>query len=232
MQNAATRSPSRTGAPSGALRTTPPTSLPGTNGRSGLTWYSPRVWSTSGNETPAACTSTTTPPSGAIMCAGPGSGRSTSLSAESGPVSSAIWIALIGGNLVGRAGRALRGLAAGVPQRVEQGLAGAGDGWQQRQEAAQTVAQPRGELRALAAARAGEALLQPAEQRERDLVRAVAAQRPARRSALDGGAELHQPGLLVARRTRVPALAAREDADVAAGAPAELGGDRGEHEGM
>jgi hypothetical protein len=43
MQNAATRSPSFTPAPSVAARTTPPTSLPGTNGMSGLTWYSPRV---------------------------------------------------------------------------------------------------------------------------------------------------------------------------------------------
>ena len=47
-----------TAAPSGAERTVPPTSLPGTNGRSGLNWYSPRVCSTSGNETPAAFTST------------------------------------------------------------------------------------------------------------------------------------------------------------------------------
>ena len=60
MQQAATRSPAFTAAPSGALRTTPATSLPGTNGSGGLCWYSPRVWSTSGNDTPAACTSTTT----------------------------------------------------------------------------------------------------------------------------------------------------------------------------
>ena len=40
MQNAATRSPGLTGASSGALRTTPPTSLPGTNGSGGLNWYS------------------------------------------------------------------------------------------------------------------------------------------------------------------------------------------------
>ena len=45
--------------PPGALRTTPATSLPGTNGSGGLIWYSPRVCSSSGNETPAACTSTT-----------------------------------------------------------------------------------------------------------------------------------------------------------------------------
>ena len=52
MQHAATRSPSLSGEPSGALRTVPATSLPGTNGSGGLIWYSPRVWSTSGNETP------------------------------------------------------------------------------------------------------------------------------------------------------------------------------------
>ena len=43
MQQAATRSPSASPDPSGALRTTPPMSVPGTNGRSGLYWYSPRV---------------------------------------------------------------------------------------------------------------------------------------------------------------------------------------------
>src|SRR5690606_1745535 len=58
--NAATRSPGRTEAPSGAERTTPATSVPGTNGSSGLYWYNPRVCNTSGNVTPAACTSTTT----------------------------------------------------------------------------------------------------------------------------------------------------------------------------
>src|SRR5689334_12892616 len=88
MQNAATRSPARTAAPSGALRTTPATSLPGTNGSSGLIWYAPRVCSTSGKETPAARTSITTP-------SPPGSGMSTSLSADSGPLSSTIWIARI-----------------------------------------------------------------------------------------------------------------------------------------
>ena len=36
MQNAATRSPGLTAAPSGAERTMPPTSLPGTNGSVGL----------------------------------------------------------------------------------------------------------------------------------------------------------------------------------------------------
>ena len=61
MQKAATRSPGLRPEPSGALSTTPPTSLPGTKGSGGLSWYSPRVWSTSGNETPAACTSTSTP---------------------------------------------------------------------------------------------------------------------------------------------------------------------------
>ena len=51
--------PRSTPSPSGALRTTPATSLPGTNGSGGLIWYSPRVWSTSGNDTPAAWTSIT-----------------------------------------------------------------------------------------------------------------------------------------------------------------------------
>ena len=40
-QKAATRSPGLTAAPAGALRTTPPTSLPGTNGSGGFIWYSP-----------------------------------------------------------------------------------------------------------------------------------------------------------------------------------------------
>ena len=74
MQKAATRSPAATPAPSGALRTTPATSLPGTNGSGGLIWYSPRVCSTSGNETPAACTSTTTPSAPVIGWVGPARG--------------------------------------------------------------------------------------------------------------------------------------------------------------
>ena len=41
-QNAATRSPALTAAPAGALRTTPPTSLPGTYGSGGFIWYCPR----------------------------------------------------------------------------------------------------------------------------------------------------------------------------------------------
>src|SRR4051794_12017160 len=90
MQNAATRSPGLRSLPSGAERTTPPTSLPGTNGSGGLTWYSPRVWSTSGNDTPAACTSTSTDESGAIGCE-VGSSTSSRRRAESGPVSSVIW---------------------------------------------------------------------------------------------------------------------------------------------
>src|SRR4051794_2930526 len=93
MQNAATRSPGLTPAPSVALRTIPATSLPGTNGSGGLTWYSPRVWSTSGNETPAACTSTTTPAPGVSRCDASGSGTSASRSALSGPVRSTIWMA-------------------------------------------------------------------------------------------------------------------------------------------
>src|SRR5947209_10754808 len=84
-QNAATRSP--------VSRRMPPTSLPGTNGSSGLNWYSPRVCRTSGNETPAACTSTTTPRPGVSMCVGSGSGTSTSSSARSGPSRFTIWTA-------------------------------------------------------------------------------------------------------------------------------------------
>jgi hypothetical protein len=75
----------------------PPTSLPGTNGSGGLSWYSPRVWSTSGNETPALCTSTTTPLPGVSMWDGGGSGSSTTRSARSGPLNSTIWTARIGG---------------------------------------------------------------------------------------------------------------------------------------
>src|SRR3954467_2212577 len=93
MQKAATRSPSLTAAPAGALRTVPATSLPGTNGRSGWIWYSPRVCSTSGNETPAAWTSITTPLPGVSGCDGSGSGRSASVSADSGPLRSVIWTA-------------------------------------------------------------------------------------------------------------------------------------------
>src|SRR5687767_7294249 len=90
MQHAATRSPCASREPSGALRTVPATSLPGTNGSGGLIWYSPRVWSTSGNDTPAACTSTTTPLPGVSGCEGSGSGRSVSDRADSGPVRSTI----------------------------------------------------------------------------------------------------------------------------------------------
>src|SRR3954447_25753500 len=95
MQHAPTRSPSLTAAPSGALRTMPPTSLPGMNGRSGLTWYWPRVWSTSGNETPAAWTSTTTPRPGVSRWDGSGSGASASSRASSGPLRLAMWMALM-----------------------------------------------------------------------------------------------------------------------------------------
>ena len=61
--NAATRSPAEKPEPSGADRTTPATSEPGTNGSGGLIWYSPRLCSTSGKVTPAACTSINTMPS-------------------------------------------------------------------------------------------------------------------------------------------------------------------------
>src|SRR3954447_11791729 len=98
MHMAATRSPAFTSAPSGAERTMPPTSAPGTNGSGGLNWYWPRLWSTSGNETPAALTSTTTAPSGASMWLGPGSSISTSFRLD-GPSSSTICMARIGGIL-------------------------------------------------------------------------------------------------------------------------------------
>src|SRR3954452_11720008 len=91
---AATRSP--------VSRRVPPTSLPGTNGKSGLIWYSPRVCSTSGNETPAECTSTTTPLPGVTMCDGSGSGMSTSSRAPSGPFRFVIWIARMARDAMGR----------------------------------------------------------------------------------------------------------------------------------
>src|SRR3954453_17560265 len=96
MQKAATRSPARTGAPSGALRTIPATSLPGTKGSSGSIWYCPRVCSTSGKETPAARTSTTTPAPGVRSCDASGSGRSAARSAASGPSKLTICTARIG----------------------------------------------------------------------------------------------------------------------------------------
>ena len=99
-QNAATRSPTLTRAPSGALRTTPATSLPGTNGSGGFIWYWPRVCNSSGKDTPAAWTSTTTPDPGVSMCEASGSGNSTSASALSGPDSSTIWTALIADDYV------------------------------------------------------------------------------------------------------------------------------------
>ena len=58
--NAMTRSPALKPEPSGADRTLPATSTPGTNGSGGFIWYSPRVSSRSGKLTPAAATSMTT----------------------------------------------------------------------------------------------------------------------------------------------------------------------------
>ena len=52
-----TRSPAAKPDPSGAERTTPAISEPGTNGNGGEIWYLPRVCRTSGNVTPEACTS-------------------------------------------------------------------------------------------------------------------------------------------------------------------------------
>src|SRR5947209_8820364 len=72
MHIAATRSPVRTDADSGADSTTPATSLPGTNGTGGFSWYMPRVCSTSGNATPAAWTSIST-----WSSPGCGAGKST-----------------------------------------------------------------------------------------------------------------------------------------------------------
>ena len=85
-----TRSPGLCALPSGALRTVPATSAPGMKGSSGLSWYSPRLCRTSGNDTPAASTSIiTTSPSGASGWVASGSGTSTSCSPD-GPVSSLI----------------------------------------------------------------------------------------------------------------------------------------------
>src|SRR3954447_21160957 len=93
--NAATRSPGLSPDSSEASRTVPATSLPGTKGRGGLSWYSPRVCSSSGKETPAASTSTSTPLPGVSMCDASGSGTSTSRRADRGPLRSTIWIAFI-----------------------------------------------------------------------------------------------------------------------------------------
>src|SRR4051812_42848670 len=78
---AATRIPGEKPEPSGAWRTTPATSSPGTNGSGGRIWYSPRQirWST--KPTPAAWTSISTMPS-------PAAGSSTSaIPRPDGPVS-------------------------------------------------------------------------------------------------------------------------------------------------
>src|ERR1700759_263450 len=96
MQKAATRSPGFTCASlPWTSRTMPPTSDPGTNGRSGFIWYSPRVCSSSGKETPADLTSTTIPLPGVIGCSWDGSGTSASFSAVAGPERSVIWTARI-----------------------------------------------------------------------------------------------------------------------------------------
>ena len=91
----ATRSPGARSLPAGALRTAPATSEPGMNGSSGLSWYRPRLCSTSGNETPAASTSTiTTPPSGRQRVHRLGLRHLDQLQ-RAGPVSSLIWTARI-----------------------------------------------------------------------------------------------------------------------------------------
>lgn len=80
-----TRSPAASPEPSGAERTTPATSEPGTNGMGGEIWYFPRVCSTSGKVTPAAWTSMRTEPD---------SGSSTSTtSMASGPSWLEMWMA-------------------------------------------------------------------------------------------------------------------------------------------
>src|SRR5436190_16038982 len=62
----------------------------------------PRVCSTSGNDTPAACTSTTTPAPGLSACEASGAGSSTSSSDSSGPDSRTIWTAFTGGIMSSR----------------------------------------------------------------------------------------------------------------------------------
>src|SRR3954469_117350 len=78
---AATRMPGLKPESSGALRTTPATSRPGTNGSGGRIWYSPRQMRWSTKPTPAAWTSISTVPSAAT-------GSSTSaIPRPDGPVS-------------------------------------------------------------------------------------------------------------------------------------------------
>ena len=77
-------------APSGALRTIPATSLPGTNGSGGLSWYSPRVCRTSGNDDAGGVHVDETPSPGVSGCEASGSATSTSSSADSGPDRSVI----------------------------------------------------------------------------------------------------------------------------------------------
>ena len=82
-----TRSPADRPEPSGAERTTPAISEPGTNGSGGDIWYLPRVCRTSGKVTPEAWTSMTTCPSPAS-----GSGMSTT-SRAAGPSWLEMWMA-------------------------------------------------------------------------------------------------------------------------------------------
>ena len=79
-------------------------------------------------------------------------------------------------------------------------------------------------------ARAREALGEPGEDDERDLVRAVPAHGlgRARAALLAGG--IDQPQHALVDQPRVPALRARADHDLPAGAAAELGGHRGEQQ--
>src|SRR5262249_42486797 len=79
---AATRWPGARPLPSGALRTVPAISLPGTNGAGSLIWYSPPVTSIATKPTPAASTSINARPS-----APSGSGISSSFRAEGPSVS-------------------------------------------------------------------------------------------------------------------------------------------------
>ena len=68
MQHAATLSPSRTLAPSGALARSRPPRCRVRTAAAASPGVLPRVWRTSGNDTPAVCTSTITPRPGVSMC--------------------------------------------------------------------------------------------------------------------------------------------------------------------
>ena len=95
MQNAATRSPALTAAPSGAERTTPPTSLPGVNGSVRLDLVLAAGLEHLGERHAGGVDLDTTPSPGVVGCEASGSGTSTSAAPSRGPVSSTIWTAFI-----------------------------------------------------------------------------------------------------------------------------------------